>query len=81
MTTLPLGYRAVPHRPPSMLQGKPTADPGALVARALGILAEEHMRGGEVRPSDLPLQRGVRVVIVVAQRLLDHDQKEIIKFF
>jgi hypothetical protein len=59
MTTLPLGYRAVPHRAPSMLQGKPTADPGALVARALGILAEEHMRGGEARPSDLPLQRGV----------------------
>src|SRR6516225_5978677 len=59
MTTLPLGHRALRHCAPSMLQSKPAADPGDLVTRALGILAEEHMKGGEARASDLPLQRSV----------------------
>ena len=35
------------------------ADPGDLVTRALGILAEDHMKGDETRPTDLPLQRRV----------------------
>jgi hypothetical protein len=58
MTTLPPGHRAVLHGP-AFMQSNPTGDPGDLVTRALGILAEEHTKGGEGRPSDLPLQRGV----------------------
>jgi hypothetical protein len=34
-------------------------DPGDLVTRALGILAEDHMKGNEARPTDLQLQRRV----------------------
>ena len=56
MRTLPLG--AVPHGPPAM-QSKRMVDPGDLVTRALGILAEDRMKGEEARPSDLPLQRRV----------------------
>jgi hypothetical protein len=34
-------------------------DPGDLVTRALGIFAEDHMKGNETRPTDLQLQRRV----------------------
>jgi len=34
-------------------------DPGDLVTRALGILAEDHMKDNETRPTDLQLQRRV----------------------
>jgi hypothetical protein len=34
-------------------------DPGDLVTRALGILAEDHMKGNETRPTELQLQRRV----------------------
>jgi Acetoacetate decarboxylase (ADC) len=58
MRTLPLGQRAVPHAPPAM-QSKPKIDPGDIVTRALGILAEDPMKSDPARPSDLPLQRRV----------------------
>src|SRR6266516_4737861 len=50
--------RTVPHGPPSM-RSELMADPGDLVTRALRILAEDHMKGDETRPTDLPLQRRV----------------------
>jgi hypothetical protein len=50
--------RSVPHGPRSV-QSKLMGDPGDLVTRALGILAEDHMKGNETRPTDLQLQRRV----------------------
>src|SRR5215813_4406880 len=50
--------RSVPHGPRSV-QSKLVGDPGDLVTRALGILAEDHMKGNEARPTDLQLQRRV----------------------
>ena len=41
------------------MQSKHMGDPGDLVTRALGILAEDHMKGSETRPTDLQLQRRV----------------------
>jgi len=54
------GHRArwVPHGPCSV-QSKLMGDPGDLVTRALGILAEDHIKGNETRPTDLQLQRRV----------------------
>src|SRR5690349_7340409 len=49
---------SMPHNPTST-QSKFTGDPGDLVIRALGILTEDHVKGGETRPSDLPLQRRI----------------------
>jgi hypothetical protein len=50
--------RSVPHGPCSV-QSKLMGDPGDLVTRALGILAEDHMKGNKTRPTDLQLQRRV----------------------
>ena len=44
---------------PRSVQSKLMGDPGDLVTRALGILAEDHMKGNEARPTDLQLQRRV----------------------
>jgi len=44
---------------PRSLQSELMGDPGDLVKRALGILAEDHMKGNETRPTDLKLQRPV----------------------
>jgi hypothetical protein len=54
------GHRAqsVPHGARSV-QSKRMGDPGDLVTRALGILAEDRMKGNEARPTDLRLQRRV----------------------
>ena len=52
------GDRSVPHGPRSV-QSKLMGDPGDLVTRALGILAEDHMKGNEARPTDLQLQQRV----------------------
>ena len=50
--------RSVPEGPRSV-QSKLMGNPGDLVTRALGILAEDHMKGHETRPTDLQLQRRV----------------------
>jgi len=50
--------RSVPDGPRSV-QSKLMGNPGDLVTRALGILAEDHMKGHETRPTDLQLQRRV----------------------
>jgi hypothetical protein len=50
--------RRAQHVPPSA-ESNLTADPGDLVARALGILAEHNMKGSETQPIDLSLQRRV----------------------
>ena len=50
--------RSVPQGPRSV-QSKHMGDPGDLVTRALGILAEDHIKGNETRPTDLQLQRRV----------------------
>ena len=44
---------------PRSVQSKLMGDPGDLVKRALGILAEDHMKANETRPTDLKLQRRV----------------------
>ena len=44
---------------PRSVQSELMGDPGDLVKRALGILAEDHMKGNETRPTDLKLQRPV----------------------
>ena len=44
---------------PRSVQSKLMGNPGDLVTRALGILAEDHMKGHETRPTDLQLQRRV----------------------
>jgi Acetoacetate decarboxylase (ADC) len=44
---------------PRSVQSELMGDPGDLVKRALGILAEDHMKGNETRPIDLQLQRPV----------------------
>jgi hypothetical protein len=49
---------SMPHNPTSK-QSKFTGDPGDLVIRALGILTEDHLKSGETRPTDLPLQRRI----------------------
>ena len=44
---------------PRSVQSELMGDPGDLVKRALGILAEDHMKDNETRPTDLSLQRPV----------------------
>ena len=44
---------------PRSVQSELMGDPGDLVNRALGILAEDDMKGNETRPTDLKLQRPV----------------------
>jgi hypothetical protein len=44
---------------PRSVQSELMGDPGDLVKRALGILAEDHMKDNETRPTDLKLQRPV----------------------
>ena len=43
----------------SVPDGPPSAQSNDLVTRALGILADDHRKGDETRPTDLPLQRRV----------------------